>query len=205
VWDRQLYPGMSLFADFDNDGWLDLLVTVRNDGLQGKAKNLLFMNKGDGTFEPIPIALSGIDDMSLGAQAVDLDGDGLLDLFFMARRSGTGASVPTSEFMNKVLRNTGHWRGSDAHANHFVDVRLAGLPAEKLLGAKLLAYDDTNRLLGRQDYFVDVFRGSHDPTVHFGLGKTRSVHVKVVLPDQSVHAFVLAGVDKTLTLDVSQN
>ena len=50
VADEQLYPGMSVFADFNNDGWLDLLVTIREDTAQGKVRNILFMNKGDGTF-----------------------------------------------------------------------------------------------------------------------------------------------------------
>lgn len=196
--DLQLYPGMSLFADFDNDGWLDLLVTVRLDKMPGKVRNLLFMNRGDGTFENVPTQLGGVDDISLGAQVVDLNGDGLLDLFLMTRATGGGS--PTDNLRNKIYMNTGRWRGTGTRANHWINVRLDGLRQEQLIGAKIFAYNEAGRLLGRQDYFVDVFRGSHDPTVHFGLGKDVSVRLRVVLPDQRELSFSGVPIDTTVSL-----
>ena len=198
--DFQLYPGMPVLADFDNDGWLDLLVTIRNDKLPEPPRNLLYMNRGDGTFELVATQESGIDQMSLAAQPVDLDGDGLLDLFFMARTSG--GNSPRDDIRNKVFVNTGHWRGHDAHANHFVEIRLEGLPPEQLIGAKIFAYDAGDRLLGRRDYFADTFRGSHDPMVHFGLGSHMDVHVRVVLPGGRERRFASVRVDTTIALDV---
>jgi len=198
--DLQLYPGMPLFADLDNDGWQDLLVTIRSQNLDERPQNLLYMNRGDGTFELVSTSESGIDQMSLAAQAVDLDGDGLLDLFFMARTSG--AHSPRDDVRNKVLLNTGHWRGKDAHANHFVEVRLDGLPAEQLIGAKIFAYDRTGHLLGRRDYFSDIFRGSHDPIVHFGLGAVTEIQLRVVLPEGRERRFANVRIDATSVLDV---
>ena len=40
--------------DLDRDGWIDLIVA--NDTV----RNLVFHNRGDGTFDPVPIAKSGI-------------------------------------------------------------------------------------------------------------------------------------------------
>jgi hypothetical protein len=198
--DTQLYPGMSVFADFDNDGWLDLLVTVRSDRLAGKVHNLVYMNRGDGTFERVSTDDSGMDGLSLAAQAIDLDGDGLLDLFLMTRKSGPNSPEQPS----RVYMNTGHFRGRDARSNHWLNISLTGLPSEQLLGAKIYAHDTNGGLLGRQDYFIDVFRGSHDPMVHFGLGQHTAVKLRIVLPDRSERTFAALPVDATVSLNVTQ-
>ena len=195
-----LYPGMSLFADFDNDGWLDLLVTVRMDTYQPEPRNLLFMNNGDGTFQAVPTAVGGMDKLSLGAQAVDLNGDGLLDIFLMARQSGSQS--PEDDLRNKVFLNTGAWGDGNAHQNHWINVRLAGLPHEQLIGAKVLAFDGANQLLGRQDYLIDIFRGSHNPMVHFGLGSHTTLQLSVTLPSGKTLSFSDLPIDDTVSLDV---
>lgn len=68
-------------GDFDRDGWVDLYV-VRGDA----GPNLLFRNRGDGTFEEVGeragVALAGA--RSVGPVFVDVDGDGWLDLFVPA-------------------------------------------------------------------------------------------------------------------------
>jgi hypothetical protein len=63
-----------LFADFDDDGDPDLLVT--NFG-----PDVLYRNNGDGTFQDVSIA-AGVHDprWGSGAAAGDFDADGLLDL-----------------------------------------------------------------------------------------------------------------------------
>jgi enediyne biosynthesis protein E4 len=73
--------GMSVaFADYDNDGFMDVFVT--NDNLP----NFLFRNKGDGTFEEVAlqagVALTnnGLPIASMGADFRDYDNDGLPDL-----------------------------------------------------------------------------------------------------------------------------
>ncbi len=62
-------------ADFNNDGWIDLLIT--NWG-----SNQLWVNNGDGTFSDIS-AKAGIDDprWAVPASFVDYDRDGWLDLY----------------------------------------------------------------------------------------------------------------------------
>ncbi len=62
-------------ADFDGDGWQDLYVT--NYG-----KNVLFRNKGDGTFADVTeLAGVGAPNWSTCATWFDYDNDGKLDLF----------------------------------------------------------------------------------------------------------------------------
>ncbi len=63
-------------ADFDNDGFQDLYVS--NFG-----KKCLYRNNGDGTFEDVT-QIAGVadgDKFGAGVTFLDVDGDGLLDLF----------------------------------------------------------------------------------------------------------------------------
>lgn len=65
-------------ADYDNDGWPDLFVT-------SFGANLLYRNRGDGTFENVS-ARAGIESpgWNTGAAFLDADGDGDLDLYVAA-------------------------------------------------------------------------------------------------------------------------
>ena len=73
------------FADYDNDGWLDLCV------IGGEGRGHLFRNRGDGTFDEVT-AKAGIGDVKGARKArfVDLDHDGDLDLLLVG---GTGRTV----------------------------------------------------------------------------------------------------------------
>ena len=76
------------FADYDNDGLIDVFVT--NDNLP----NFLFHNRGDGTFEEVAlqagVALTnnGLPIASMGADFRDYDNDGRRDLEYSRRWRG---------------------------------------------------------------------------------------------------------------------
>jgi len=63
-------------ADYDNDGFQDLLVT-------GYPRSSLFHNNGDGTFTDVTVSAGVLNSGKWGASAVwfDYDRDGFLDLF----------------------------------------------------------------------------------------------------------------------------
>lgn len=77
------------FADFDNDGLLDIFVA--NDSV----RQSLYHNKGDGTFEDVAIAAgAGYDEngktyAGMGVDAADYDNDGRVDLFITALSNET--------------------------------------------------------------------------------------------------------------------
>jgi hypothetical protein len=82
VADRQLYFGFqAVFEDFNNDGFVDLLVA--NDS----NPNYLYKNKGDGRFEEVGVAAGiaysadGKAMSSMGVAVGDYDHDGWMDVF----------------------------------------------------------------------------------------------------------------------------
>jgi cysteine-rich repeat protein len=67
-------PSAAIFAELDNQAGLDVVVTDTNNTLNGL---LVFLNKGDGTFQAkAPLA----GNSPIGVVAADLDGDEDLDL-----------------------------------------------------------------------------------------------------------------------------
>ena len=70
-----IYGTAAIAADFDNDGFVDLLVT-------GYGRAILYRNNGDGTFEDVT-AKAGIkvDGWSISSAWLDYDRDGCVDLF----------------------------------------------------------------------------------------------------------------------------
>jgi len=68
----------ALAFDYDNDGWTDLYVTYLD------RPNLLYHNRGDGTFEEIGRKAGvAVNDYCTSAAALDFDRDGLPDLYVL--------------------------------------------------------------------------------------------------------------------------
>jgi hypothetical protein len=77
------------FADFDDDGWTDIFQANDN------ARQFLFRNKGDGTFEDVALLAGvGYDEngkmfAGMGVDAADYDNDGRVDVFVTALSNET--------------------------------------------------------------------------------------------------------------------
>ncbi len=96
-------------ADLDSDGWIDLYVA--NDSV----RNLLFHNRGDGTFVEIGVGMgvafddAGRPQAGMGTAAGDFDGDGRLDLIV----------TNLDQEYNNLYRNTGSLFVDVAYATGF--------------------------------------------------------------------------------------
>jgi enediyne biosynthesis protein E4 len=100
VWGEGRWGSGVAVADYDGDGWPDILVT--NFG-----PNVLYRNRGDRTFENVA-AQAGIEapGWNTGAAFLDADGDGDLDLYVAAYIECT---------MDEVLdaKRTLEWKGKE--------------------------------------------------------------------------------------------
>ena len=138
--DQRFFPEImgsgGLFFDFDNDGWLDLLLvdggSFADPAVARTARHRLFHNRGNGSFEDVTAA-SGIAHHAygMGACAGDVDNDGRIDLYV----TNVGA--------NNLFRNAGNGR--------FVEVPKAG-GAEGGTWSTSCAFADIDH-----DGFLDLF------------------------------------------------
>jgi enediyne biosynthesis protein E4 len=179
----------STFADFDNDGWLDLFhvngwsdrraVEFQSDPAR------LFVGGTTGIAAERSAAL-GLDDRGdgRGVVAFDYDRDGDLDLF-----------VANNQQPSRLWRND-----SDAGA-HFLTVKLQGVPPNSEgIGAtvEIRAGGRTQRRLVRAgSNFV-----SQDPAeAHFGLGTAATVdEVHVEWPDGTISRRGSLAADRFVTI-----
>jgi len=147
----------ALFADFDNDGWLDLYVTRNNS-------NYLFRNNRNGTFTDIS-GSSGTNDSNRGYSPsfADYDADGDLDIFF------------TNTGQNSVL-----YRNEGPYHNWLAIDPVGNVSNRDGVGARLTAWSDGQRqvqtVIAGQAYLCS---GS-DLTVHFGLGASSRVDSLII-------------------------
>lgn len=203
---QMMLGGGSIFADFDNDGWLDLHVVDRHDAPLDVIRNLLFLNDGDGTFTLLQTEDSGIDGTGISADARDLDGDGRLEIVVL-ERSDELQSDPSYPARDRVYWNSGA-RG--AAANHWVEITLSGRPAAELVGAKLLLRPRGDRveILGRRDLFpsAGTYKTSQDSLAHFGLGPVADADLEIVLyqPGAAPSPVLIEGIptDRRIRVDV---
>jgi hypothetical protein len=184
-----------LVADFDNDGYRDLIVTNgfprdvsdhdfnayrhQSTGLvstrtmidlipQVKIHNYAFRNKGDLTFDDQTTAWGlTLPTFSNGAAVVDLDNDGALDLV-----------INNINDEALLYRNTGRAKDTSAH---FLNIKFRG-GRQNINGIGAIAniYYDHGQ---QQMYDNNPYRGylsTMQCIAHFGLGKTQMIDSVVI-------------------------
>ncbi len=160
----------SCFADFDNDGYLDLFHT---NGMEEYGERYLedpsrlFMSNGDGTFteqsEAAGILHTG---QGRGIACVDFNNDGKLDIFIA--NNGTGPTVFENESDN---------------ANHYLMIDLAGTGKNPdAIGARVTVNSASGSQI--QEVQLGTWYLSQGPQrLHFGLGEDDEVStIEVVWP-----------------------
>ena len=157
----------SCFADFDNDGNLDLF-HVNGFGFAPGGQSFeyfedpsrLFMSNGNGTFTEKALKL-GLDDVGQGRGIVcfDYDRDGDVDLF-----------ITNNSQSPKLFRNDG------GNTNNFLNVKLNGLPPNtEGVGARVTITLE-NKAQMRELHAGSNFVSQNPVLAHFGLGEAELIN-----------------------------
>jgi catechol 2,3-dioxygenase-like lactoylglutathione lyase family enzyme len=191
------YFADAIFADFDNDGWIDLVVQDRSES-DPPARATLFMNKGDGTFEVKTTTFSGLDANGICGVAGDLDNDGLVDLIFAADPDNSGLASDTSRYESRVYWNTGEHGGKH---NHWLRMRFTGVPDAALIGARVEVVA-SGRKQFRWIAANHSYKSGSPLEAHFGLADAKSADVKVNLLDGRTIAVVAIAASQYIEIDL---
>lgn len=183
-----------LFADFDNDGNKDVMITngfpkditdkdfanyradVGNvashrlliDSIPViKIPNYVFRNNGDLTFEDVTTKWGmATPSFSNGAAFADLDNDG--DLDYVVNNINDIAFVYENNLYNAEMKN-------EASVSNYIKIKLTG-PATNVgaIGSKVRIHYDSGKIQYQEQSVYRGFLSSMDGALHFGLGESSS-------------------------------
>jgi hypothetical protein len=172
----------SIMRDFDNDGWIDILVT-------GSGDYVIAYNNGDNTFDLDDSSFDyEINSFGLG----DLNNDGFVDIY--ATAGGYGGSGGGSQPMDMLLMN-------DGNDNHWIKVDLQGTESTvDGLGA-IVVIEGPFGQQRREVRSGESYGIMNSMIVHFGLGSEDFISdVWVYWPSGIVDH--LTTIDADFTLDI---
>jgi hypothetical protein len=189
----------TLFFDYDNDGWLDLLVVNgavrllpelarKGDPFPLGQPNQLFHNDGKGQFEEVSEQAGEafrLLEVSRGAAFGDIDNDGDTDVL-VSNNNG-----PARLFSNQI-----------GNRNHWLGLRLLGKMANRdMLGAKVEIVVNPKRVLSRRVRTDGSYCSSQDPRVLVGINTSERVEaVRVRWPDGSLEEWKSPPINRYLIL-----
>lgn len=156
------------WADFDNDGDLDLFVT-RQGAAYAPARSTLYVNAGNGTFFTQTLSVIATDSgTSAGAAWADYDRDGDLD-FFIANTDSSFSLLYRNEIGN---------------ANNWISIACAGTMSNRSgIGAKISVVANIGGTEVRQLREISgqsAFFGQDEMRAHFGLEDAATIDSIIV-------------------------
>ncbi|MDE2852919.1 MAG: CRTAC1 family protein [Chloroflexota bacterium] len=183
----------TIFFDYNNDAWLDLILTATEfiqfdiesgpEGMMFEYRDFLFKNRGDGSFADVTPEDWLVDlKPSMGLAYADYDRDGFLDFVMGNWNEGY-----------VLYRNT----GADGGANNWINIRLIGDGDinRDAIGARVYIRTDDGRTLLQEVKSGSSLGAGNDTALHFGLGDAGIRELLIRWPN---------GVEETLR-DVAVN
>ena len=185
------------FLDYDNDGWLDLLMinghiypTVdRQDwGTSYAERPLLFRNLHNGSFEEVP-AVRGSGEAEVipgrGAAFGDLFNNGKIDVVI--------SRIDASPLLLKNV-NPGH--------HHWVELKLLGGEKSPRDAVGATVYLSANGMRQRRDVLSGgSYVSTNDPRLHFGLGDAADAGTaEIHWPSGAKETVKLPAMDRIFTI-----
>jgi len=191
--------GTSWF-DYDNDGWLDLLVVNgsvarieaqarANDPFPLRMANQLYRNRGDGRFEDVSARAGkafAVMDVGRGAAFGDIDNDGDPDVV-----------IATAAGPLRLLRN------DVGNRNHWVGLRLVDRQqgSRDQVGARMAIMRPGGPVMWRRVRADGSYASASDSRVLAGLGASAErPRVRVQWPDGRTEEWTDVAIDQYTTL-----
>jgi hypothetical protein len=182
------------FFDYDNDGWIDLLVVNGHVYPQlptYKQRNLVHHNNRDGTFSEVGAELGppfAEKRTGRGAAFGDIDNDGDVDVII---NNLDGAA--------QLLRNDG------GNANNSVLIKTIGAKSNRNgIGARVSVVSGDVKQV-EEVYSGGTYISQNDLRLHFGLEKQSKVDlIEVRWPNGTVEKITGASANKILTIKEGQ-
>jgi hypothetical protein len=197
LWVKTLYVGWGVaFADFDNDGWKDVMQITghvypeldrRKSGMTYRSPRLVYRNLGTGNFEDVSARAGPAmarQHSSRGAAFGDFDNDGDVDVLVM------NMGEPPSLLRNDLTS-----------ANHWITLQLQATKSNRsAIGATVSlsagGLRQTAAVLSQSSYL-----SQNDMRLHYGLGAmTRVDRLTVRWPSGVTEVFPGGGVDRVVRL-----
>lgn len=160
--------GGSVWADLDNDGYLDMYLSTPGSSSNN---NIIYMNNGNETFNAITSGPVYSETYSTeGCNVADINNDGFLDIVNSNRFSS-----PLSIFLN------------NGNSNNFIKMALYGSSSNRAaIGARIEIITSS----GKQMRYMGAGSGrrSQDPfEIHFGLGQDTIIDtLKIFWPSNNI-------------------
>jgi hypothetical protein len=166
--DRVVLPMGSNFADYDNDGFLDIYLGTGRPSYSYLMPNVMFRNDAGRRFQDVTAATgTGHLQKGHGVAFADWDRDGDTDLFVEA-----GGAAPGDRAHNVLFQNPGY-------GNHWLTVKLVGTRTNRAaLGARIrvdLPGPDGEVVSRHRTITAGSSFGGNPLTCTIGLGQARSI------------------------------
>jgi hypothetical protein len=190
--------------DFDNDGWLDIMVFHGGLIQMIPQEHSVFRGLGDGKFEDVSElsgSVLGTKTVARGACFADYDNDGKVDAF-VVNLGGRGVLLRNVSGLPNSVGGTGHW----------IAIKLKGSRSEKNnsgsnrdgLGARVEVWAGGREQVAER-VAASGYLSQDDARLHFGLGSAAKVDKIVVhWPSGRVQTLENLSVDRVLTVEEPQ-
>lgn len=186
----------SNFADFDNDGYLDMYLGTGEPDIATLVPNRMFKNVNGRRFAEIT-ASSGTGNLQKGhgVSCGDWDRDGNIDLFIEM-----GGAVPGDQYHNILFQNPG------GHGNRWLSVKLIGEQTNRAaIGAriKVVTAGTEPRTIHRDVSSGSSF-GGNPLQQSIGLGRAEKVHTLEIFWPRSKATQTFHDLDTNQAIEITE-